>query len=45
MPATPQGQVTSSGRGIVGLFAVWAQLRAFLTTDIPALLAALGRLR
>lgn len=45
MPATSQGQVTSSGRGIAGLFAVWAQLRTLLMTDVPALLAALGRLR
>lgn len=45
MPATPQGQVTSSGRGIAGLLAVWGQLRTLLTIDVPALLAALGKLR
>ena len=44
MPIDNYGNVTSSGRGLAGLFAVWRSLTALFTTDVPALLAAFRRI-
>ena len=44
MPVTPTGQVTSSGRGMAGLAAVWAELGRLFAVQLPALVVAIRQL-
>lgn len=44
MPVLNTGQVTTSGQGIGGLLNVWRTFIRLVTSDIPALIVALGRL-